>query len=86
MSRTHPMTRAMLGTAGGIGLMAMGHATIIGVTSRTGDLTSASPDEVRSAPRSIHAEVRGGGAAPRARRGTGPAAWREPCLLSHHLS
>ena len=46
MSRTHGMTRAMGWTAGGLGLMAMGYATIVGaIWSRYGHLTSASPDE-----------------------------------------
>ena len=32
MSRTHGMTRAMRWTAGGLGLMTMGYATIVGMT------------------------------------------------------
>jgi hypothetical protein len=46
MSPTHVTTRAMRWTAGGLGLMVMGYATIVGATwSRYGHLTSANPDE-----------------------------------------
>jgi hypothetical protein len=46
MSRTRGMTRAMRWTAEGLGLVAMGYATIVGMTwYRYGHLTSASPDE-----------------------------------------
>ena len=57
-------------TAGGLGLMAVGYATVVGTAwSRYGHVPSASPDERDAAARSVHAGVRGGGAPPRARRG-----------------
>ena len=46
MSRIHGMSRVVRWTAGGLGLMTVGYATIVGATwSRYGHLTSASPDE-----------------------------------------
>jgi hypothetical protein len=40
------MSRVVRWTAGGLGLMAVGYATVVGATwSRYGDLTSASPAE-----------------------------------------
>ena len=49
MSRTHGTARAMRWTAGGLVLMAMGYATIVGAGwSRYGHLTPASPDECDS--------------------------------------
>lgn len=46
MSRIHVVARVMRWTAGGVGLMAMGYATIVGTTwSRYGHIRSASPDE-----------------------------------------
>jgi hypothetical protein len=46
MRRTHAMTRAIRWTAGGLGLMPLGYATVVGTTwSRYGHVPSASPDE-----------------------------------------
>jgi hypothetical protein len=46
VNRTPRLTRALRWTAGGLGLMAMGYATVVGTTwYRYGRVTSASPDE-----------------------------------------
>jgi hypothetical protein len=46
MSPIHGMTRVMRWTAGGLGLMAVGYATVVGMTgNRYGHIPSASPDE-----------------------------------------